>query len=589
MRHWFSPLWRSRRVVPGFVDPQERQWVAQAVVIGLVVWVFVFALKEATHASFAALARAVVQGPSIALMLVPLLAGAVGVGLIVRFAHEVVYYRDEQGRTQKLNAVEGDGLERAIALYFSSEAAGAMGDKASPDGSQIQPRWQLPTFRLAFRKLAASFLTLASGGAGGLEAGVALVGESLASGLSHPGRSPEQPSRRRWFHAAVRWMRARDTATLQTAQLCGVSAAIATLLGTPFAAAFFAVEVMYRRLPSVDRLIYAIASALVAFFLGHMAKGGEAPFVVPRDALPPLFEPRYYLALAAVAVSVAAVASVFRWLRTSAEHAFYDGIGKLWPRLLCGALATGLVALAVDALLNAGNLAPAQETPRLVLGPGETLINEALAGKITLAVALVALVGRLLTTVSTVSSGGSAGLLYPTLCFGSLTAAAWASVSELSPTVLVAPAMTASLVSVSNIPLTAIMFVVEGFGAAFIVPALFMLVLTSTLAHQNNIYRPQRDAFDRRQIVPGLSLHRMDLPEGWAGHPPERLPLGRIPGVELVGIIERTTSDDDLQHKLLLDPDPARALKRGDILVVAGSKQDLGRFERALEQPTPDL
>ena len=44
-------------------------------------------------------------------------------------------------------------------------------------------RWQLPTFSLATRKFLATLITLGSGGSGGLEGSVTLIGESVAAGL----------------------------------------------------------------------------------------------------------------------------------------------------------------------------------------------------------------------------------------------------------------------------------------------------------------------------------------------------------------------------------------------------------------------
>jgi H+/Cl- antiporter ClcA len=42
----------------------------------------------------------------------------------------------------------------------------------------------MPTFSLAVRKFLATWATLGSGGSGGLEASVALIGESLAAGVA---------------------------------------------------------------------------------------------------------------------------------------------------------------------------------------------------------------------------------------------------------------------------------------------------------------------------------------------------------------------------------------------------------------------
>jgi len=91
---------------------------------------------------------------------VPLTLGAVAVSLVSRARPMTVFYRDERKQVHPLNAVEGDGLERAIALYFASEPT-------RKRTSGVEARWQLPTFSLAIAKMFASFFTLTSGAAGG--------------------------------------------------------------------------------------------------------------------------------------------------------------------------------------------------------------------------------------------------------------------------------------------------------------------------------------------------------------------------------------------------------------------------------------
>ncbi|MCB0026852.1 MAG: chloride channel protein, partial [Anaerolineales bacterium] len=64
----------------------------------------------------------------------------------------------------------------------------------------------------------------------------------------------------------------------------------------------------------------------------------------------------------------------------------------------------------------------------LVLGPGETVIHDALTNQLAAGVALVVLVAKLFATLATIGSGGSAGLLVPSLFFGSMIAAFFSKV-----------------------------------------------------------------------------------------------------------------------------------------------------------------
>ncbi|MET0388881.1 MAG: chloride channel protein, partial [Polyangiales bacterium] len=506
-----------------------------------------------------------------------------------------VYYRDSEGKLHSLNAVEGDGLERAIALYFASEP----GLPRSLLGQQgVAARWRLPTFSLAFAKMAASFLTLSSGGAGGLEASVTLVGESTAAGLFKPrGLGRRLPARvrhrLRGLAPFADFWRSSQPDDLQAAQLCGIAAAIATLLGTPFAAAFFAIEIIYRRRPIIDRLIYALVSALIAFFLTHIVTGSHSPFPSVA-ARPPIYEGRYYLALLAVAVSLGLLSSAFRATRGWADRAFHTRFTRPVLRHLAGAFITGAVAVVCAGVLSLLELSAPRDahgarTPWLVLGTGENIITWALHGEFTLPVAVIALLGRFVATLSTITSGASAGLLFPTLCFGSLTAVCWASVFGLEPALLVIPAMTASLVSVANVPLAAILLVVEGFGAQWIVPAMFSLVWAAIFAHKNSIYRAQRETFDSGQILPGMSVRRIRVPRAWAGASLRALGVRERFGLTVIGMIDRReTPDGNIDERIVLNPAPDQLLTYGDLLIVLGEDLHIERFTRdSMPAPPP--
>ena len=231
------------RTMPDQFDRDERRLVVRAVVIGVVVWAIVYALKTSVHFVFHELIHWLEHAPTPLLLFVPLLVGAMLVATIVRFRSSTLHYRDADGHIHELLDVEGDGLERAISLYFSSEPTFERAVMGGDEGTDV--RWKLPTFTLVIRKFVATLITLGSGGSGGLEASVTLIGESTAAGLFKP-RPFAQPTVERItpFQRVWLWWRSTNPDDLQVAQLCGIAAAVSTLLGAPFAAAFFAIEVM---------------------------------------------------------------------------------------------------------------------------------------------------------------------------------------------------------------------------------------------------------------------------------------------------------------------------------------------------------
>jgi CIC family chloride channel protein len=560
-------------------DREERRLVFQSVMIGVVVWLIVFLLREAVHWLFHTnlhWLETIDHGPTLLLVLLPLLAGALVVAGLSRIRPSIIHYRDADGKIHELNDLEGDGLERAISLYYSSEPTF---EQVLKGQEGLEVRWELPTFSLAARKFLATLATLGSGGSGGLEASVTLIGESVSAGLFKPHdplRSVEKQSN--IFARAWEWWQADDPDDLQTAQLSGIAAAVSVLLGAPFAAAFFATEVMYRHRPIIEKLVYALLSALVAYFLTDLFTAGHtAIFEVEQLYVPPNSW-TYYGVVLLLAGLISLVSILFGRLRARVEHDFHHLVPNVWQRHLLGALLTGLIAIAVAIGVQRSGLHP--HGLELVLGPGETVINDALAGELLWSVAFIALGAKMLATLATIGSGGSAGLLVPSLFFGTMVAAALADLFGFPAMTLIIPGMTASLVSIVNVPMAAILFSVEVFGTGYMVPALLTLIVTTILAHDHTIYRTQREKHGKRQVLPGVSSRRIPVPPSWSGKSLIELDFRNQFALNVVGLLERR--DEYGAPRIRLDLPPTHPLEEGDMLVVLGKDEMLDKLETAV-------
>ncbi len=564
------------RSLPNYFDEEERRLVFQSVIIGVVVWAIVFSLREVVHWVFHTTLHyleALEHGVGLVLVLVPLLIGALLVAVIVRYRSTKIHYRDNDGHIHELVDVEGDGLERAISLYYSSEPAF---EQVLQGKEGLDARWELPTFSLALRKWVATLITMGSGGSGGLEASVTLIGESTAAGLFKP-RQPITAVRQTHtiFDRIISWWQAGDTDDLQTAQLSGIAAAVAVLLGAPFAAAFFATEVMYRQRPILEKLLYSLISALIAYFLTNVFTGGHSSiFEVEQTYVPPTTL-RYGLVLLLMSGIISLVSIVFGRLRALGEHYLHKKFPVVWQRHLLGATITGVLAIIVAVVVYEFDLT--EHGLELVLGSGESVINGALAGEITLAIALIALIAKVPATIATVGSGGSAGLLVPSIFFGTMVAAGMADVFGYEPMLLIVPGITASLVSIVNVPLAAILFTIEAFGSVYMIPALIVLVVTSILAHDRTIYRTQREKVSKRQILPGVSSRRVTVPPIWWGKTLIDLDFRKQFDLNVVGMVEHR--DESGAPRVRLDLSSTIPLEEGDVLVVLGRDENLQALE----------
>ncbi len=555
-----------------YFDAQERRLVFQSLVIGVVVWAIVFALKNAVHWVFETMLHWVEHSPSLLLVFVPLLLGAAIMAAFATYKNHTVHYRDNDGHIHELIDVEGDGLERAISLYYASKPTL---EQSLLGKEGIDVRWEMPTFSLAARKFMATLITLGSGGSGGLEASVALIGESTAAGLFKPRQVKQgSPLQNKAFNRLWSWWRPAVSEDLQTAQLAGIAAAVTTLLGAPFAGAFFAAEVMYRRRPIIEKLIYSLIAALVAFFLNNIFSGGHSVIFEIEHLPTPPNSWAYYGVLVLTVAIISLISIYFSRLRTSFDEGFHRRQPRIWQRHLTGAAVTGAIALLATYFTGHGL--------DLVLGPGEGPILDAFAGELTITVALIALIAKLFATLATISAGGSAGLLVPSIFFGTMVATIMAQLFGYPSGMLIVPAMAASLVSLVNVPLAAIMFTVEVFGAAYMAPVLVTLVVTTILAHDNNIYRTQREADEQRQILPGFSIRRVTISPAWAGKTIIQLQIRQKYEVNVIGLVEVEQQDGPEQPQTRLNPNLSTPLTQGNILIVLGEDDKLDTFEVAM-------
>lgn len=555
-----------------YLSAEERRLLLRAVTVGAATWILVFGLINGVPRLFQLTLNWVEQGTQLwglpILIFLPLAIGSLAVASLASLWTSTLRYRDRSGRVRELVDIEGDGLERAIALFYTAEPGL---EQALMGRYGVEARWQLPTLTMAVRKILAVTLTLGSGGSGGMGAAVTLVGENMAAALFKPRRAVPE-SAVDWQSRLRRWWRSSEPDDLQTAQLCGIAAGMSTLLGAPLAAAFFATEVMYRRRPIIEKLVYAVVAALTAYFLTILANGERTRiFHLESLQLPP-FTITYYVCLMIMAAGVALVARYFSQLRERAERAFLFYAPNRWLRHLLGGLITGAIALTAAAITGYGL--------ELVLGPGDTVINAAINGVLPVQIALMALIAKLLATASTIGSGGSAGLLVPSIFFGMSVAICAAWLFGYNAALLVIPSITASLVAIVNVPLAATLLTVELFGSTYLLPSLIALVVSLLLSHDNTVYRTQREADESREILPGYSVRRIAVPNSWVGRTLSQLNVRVRYDVNIIGLVESTH-----YGSRILPTTPANyPLQQGETLLVMGADEKIEALRKRIQE-----
>ncbi|MBL8923647.1 MAG: chloride channel protein [Myxococcaceae bacterium] len=328
---------------------------------------------------------------------------------------------------------------------------------------------------LFMRKAVATVLTLGGGGSGGLEAPVVLIGESLGaalgslSGLGVPG--------------------------YRLAQLCGVAAAVSTLLGAPFTAALFALELLQGGRLVYRQLAFALWASVIPFYLNTTLNGYRPLFVAPPHS--PVYSLPEYGAAALVAIAVAApvalgFAAMMRWSRRLVEQ-----VQPAW-HALASMLAVGGLALALQRFAGV--------ELHHVLGAGEDTLRLVLADDPSLSewwVLLLLLVARSATVGLTLGGGGSAGLLFPSMFLGGLSGAlvahlmTKAGLARLDPALFAVVGIASSLTAVVGVPISAMALVFEVFGKAWGPPAILACGVTFIATTRLRLWGQEGSPFAR--------------------------------------------------------------------------------------------
>jgi len=308
--------------------------------------------------------------------------------------------------------------------------------------------------RVAAAKVVASAVTIGTGGSAGSEGPIVQIGSSLASVLGQ------------LFRVSARRMK--------TYVGCGAAAGIAATFNAPVAGMLFAVEVILGDF-GVAKLSPIIVASVVATAVSRSHLGDVPAFAVPEYQLVSGVELIHYAILGAAA---ALVAVAFTFTLDRSEHFFEQLRIPAWLKPALGGLALGLIG--------------AVGMPH-VFGVGYEFIEEALHGHLPLAMLLGLIVVKILATSATLGSGGSGGILAPSLFLGAmLGGVVWYGAHALSPE-LVSPnygayalvGMAAVLAAATRAPLQAILIIFELTGGyKVILPLMFSSIVAVIIAGQ---------------------------------------------------------------------------------------------------------
>lgn len=467
---WFPELWESSRKR---VRPQARLLglsLAVGVIAGVGAILFFVACQLVFHLAMSDAAgyhpsepsgeKPLFSGPESnprpwMLLIVPTVGGLLCGWIVYSFAPEA----------------EGHGTDTAIGAYHyqSGHIRG----------------------RVSIIKLIASAVTLGTGGSGGREGPIALIGAGFGSYLGEKLK-----------------LRAPERRVLMAA---GMGAGIAAIFRAPLAGALFASEVLYRS-PDFESevIIPATLACVTAYSTFGLAFGWEPLFTIPpatREALQ-FNNPVELLSYLLLALCMVGLATVYVRTFYGLTYVFHRLPTRPHFRPAIGAAATGVVALLLYFVFGR------DERLLSVLSFGYGVLQDALTmaprgdsrlefGLLLIAVAL----GKLLTTSLTIGSGGSGGVFGPSMVIGGCAGGGLGVLLHEAvpkfvpqPAAFVVVGMAGFFAAAAKTPLSTLVMVSEITGNySLLVPTLWVCAIAFIVSDNNSIYSSQ---IDRRSLSP---------------------------------------------------------------------------------------
>ena len=425
------------------------------------------------------------------------------------------------------------GIISGILIYtLAPEAEGHGTDAAIAAFHYRQGNIRL---RVSFVKLFASAITIGTGGSGGREGPIALIGAGFGSYIGN------------LFH-----MRPAERRILMAA---GVGAGIAAIFRAPLAGALFAAEILYRSADFESEVIVPAALASTAAYSTFgLAFGWKPLFTLSPEIVRTLSftDPRQLIAYLILAVFLVALAMLYTRSFELLTNFFKRLALPPHVKPAIGALATGLIGVSLYYTFSENMQMLA------VLSTGYGIIQDAMTsqsqGGAVLSFALILFLialGKIITTGLTIGSGGSGGVFGPSMVIGGCGGGALGIVLHYywpgftpPPTSFVIVGMAGFFAAAGKTPLSTLVIVSEMIGDYnLLLPTLWVCMLAFLLSDEQSIYSSQIKSFSLspahqgdyvRDVLAGLQVKEFL---------PSQLEVQTLlPGDSLTKVIERLSN-----------------------------------------------
>ena len=322
-------------------------------------------------------------------------------------------------------------------------------------------------------KIAATIVTISSGGSVGIEGPCAQIGSGVSYVIG------------RLFNL--------DESDLKKVIICGIAAGFCAVFSTPVTGAIFAVEVLFVGQIFYDVLFPSLISGIVGYFTAAaMGAGHGVNIAVSVPELGP-----WALAaslLAGIFFGVVAIANI------EGIHLAQKGFARFgvtgWKRPVAGA-----VLLLAIGLLFGGEF----------LGLGNETIWAMVAGEESLPLGFAVKIAAMGITLA---AGGCGGEITPTFFIGASSGLLFSMITGLDPSFCAALGVCAVLAASTNTPISGTLFAMELFGAQIAAFAGVACAVSYLVVGHRSLYptqvllSPKSRAFSIRRTERGERLVR---------------------------------------------------------------------------------
>ncbi len=296
--------------------------------------------------------------------------------------------------------------------------------------------------RVAPLKMAASAITIGSGGSAGREGPTALISAGVGSMYASIGKRTEEERR--------------------LLVLIGMSSGLSAIFRSPIGTALFSIEVLYGDMEfEGGALLYTMLGSVMAYAVNGLFAGFQPLFQVPGNIpIPGLSEYSWY---ALLGVTAGLMATILPNVFYGARDLFHAIPVPPHLKPAIGGLGLGLMALALPQ----------------VLGGGYGWIQEAINGRLALSLLFILAFAKMVALALTISSGGSGGVFAPSLYIGAMLGGGLARLFHQPVAPLVVVGMAAVFAGAARIPIATLLMVTEMTGGYhLLVPAALAVVLS---------------------------------------------------------------------------------------------------------------